>query len=250
MQITYSLETIPSVPSPIGLSIGSFDGIHRGHQFLIKTLRSFLGKEGTLALITFSNHPADVLSGRKKVPLLCSLRHKLILMEKEGVDLAIVIPFTREFSEIPYDIFLKRLLSILPFSTLVLGKGAAFGKNREGNEENILKAGQELQFTPIYLNKETYEGESFSSGLIRTYLMQGNLTQVTKLLGRPYSLFGEVNEAQFLDTEGLCLPPAGIYPIVIKKDSIIFQGKAHINQDVRLECKENLLGCAIEAIFL
>lgn len=244
-----TLESVPSFSSPIGLTIGSFDGVHLGHQFLLKTLRSLIGPEGILTALTFSNHPADVIPGRTKTPLLCSLAYKLQLLEREGVDLAIVLAFTQALSEVPYDLFIKNIFDKLPFSELVLGKGAAFGKARQGNEERLTKLGEEIGFRATYLNKENALGAACSSGRIRSALTQGNLKEVATLLGRPYALSGELKN-KIINTTNLCLPPPGDYPVIIKVNGASLPGTLHIDETATLSCEENLLGCRIEAIFL
>jgi riboflavin kinase/FMN adenylyltransferase len=249
MRIAYNLDTIPSLPLPCGLTIGSFDGMHLGHQFLLSTLRAHIGPKGTLALLTFSNHPADVIPGRKKTPLLCSQEYKLQLLERAGVDLAIILEFTHSFAEKSYDTFLKEIFTSLPFSYLVLGEGAAFGKNRQGDEQHIKNLGGKLNFNAIYLNKKKINNENCSSGLIRQYLQEGDLRHVTSLLGRPYALYGKIKN-HVLNTEGLCLPPLGTYPIIIRTHSREISGYAHIQENVTIECKENLSECTIEIIFL
>ncbi|MES2345662.1 MAG: FAD synthetase family protein [Chlamydiota bacterium] len=245
MHIIHSLNAHTASPPPYGLTIGSFDGMHLGHQFLLKTLREQLGPKGTLAALTFSNHPADVIPGLKKAPLLCSFEYKLQLLEKAGVNLAIILEFTSSFSEKSYDVFLKEVFKCIPFSYLILGTGAAFGKNRQGDELHIKNLGKELHFEATYLDKKKVDDENCSSGLIRHYLQQGDIHKVASLLGRPYALYGKIKN-HILDTTGLCLPPPGTYSILINN----IPAKAHINDEVTIECKEILSECTIEAIFL
>ncbi len=249
MLIARSLEDIPPLLPPCGLTIGNFDGMHPGHQYLFETLRRTIGEAGKLVVLTFNNHPADVLPGRARTPLLCSLSYKLKLIERAGADLVIALDFTKECAETPYDVFLHGLKQQLPFSHLVLGKGASFGKNRAGNEENVSKLAQELNFQVSYLEKQSADGEPISSGLIRASLEQGDLKKVNSLLGRPYTLYGKVKNG-VLETQDLCLPPPGFYPLLIRTERSQFPAAARITDKVHIECEENLLECIIEAIFL
>jgi len=178
MIITYSLEEIPSLPSPIAVTIGTFDGVHLGHQFILQELK----KHGTSVVLTFSNHPAEVLRNYKPLPL-CSLEEKLKLLESFGVDCTIVIPFTREIANQSYDLFLKNLKKHLPFTTLVLGKGATFGHKNAGDEIHIKALETELGFQAIYLEKLVLDGHPVSSKRIRELLAAGQNKQASALFG-------------------------------------------------------------------
>jgi riboflavin kinase/FMN adenylyltransferase len=246
MQIVANFEEIPKVQKPCGLTIGNFDGVHRGHQFLLKTLRRRIGNEGTLTVFTFNNHPADVIPSRPKTPPLYPLEYKLKLLEREGVDLVVGLDFTQELAHLSYRDFLIKLREKLPFDLLLLGEGAAFGKKQEGSQERIQVLAAELGFKAEYVKKEQHEEESYSSGRIRAALEQGDLKKVQALLGRPYALYGKVVN-NILNAQGLCLPPRGSYRVKIPPDLLAI---LHINEGIRIESEKNLLECTIEAIFL
>ncbi len=167
----YSLDNIPSLPQPISFTLGTFDTVHIGHQHLFSELK----KRGTAVVLTFSNHPSEILSKNPTTPLL-TLSQKLNLFEHYGIDLAIVLPFTQELASIPYDAFLQKI----SFSTLILGEGATFGYRGEGNETNVRK----LDLDVIYLPKLLIDDEPVSSSRIRTLIQNGELDQAQKLLGR------------------------------------------------------------------
>ncbi|MBI3211687.1 MAG: FAD synthetase family protein, partial [Simkania negevensis] len=176
-------------------------------------------EKGMSALLTFSNHPLSILAPHKNVCLLSSIDQKIALIKEQEIDLLLLLPFTKSLSETPYDLFLRDLHSHFPFSYLVLGEEAAFGKNREGNQERLQKIANELLFTVEYLPTATLEGLPISSGRIRKALEQGDFSTVEKLLGRPYSLlFPDV--PRLLDTHlcsyqtelfGLCPLPDSYY---------------------------------------
>lgn len=169
MKIVYNLEEIPPFSSPIALTIGVFDGVHAGHRFLLEEMK----KKGSVAVLTFSNHPSEVLRG-KQVPSLCPLDERLERLRVAGVDLAIVLPFTLDLASESYDTFLKNVQKHLPFSFLVLGEGASFGKGNLGTQKTICKL--DLGFEAIYLKKCTHEGAPISSQRIRDLLVQGKET--------------------------------------------------------------------------
>lgn len=246
MQIVPNFEKIPNIQHPCGLTIGSFDGVHCGHQFLLKTLRSRIGNKGILAVLTFNNHPADLIPSRPKTLLLHPLEYKLKLLEREGVDLVIGLNFTKELSSISYKDFLIQLHENFAFDFLLLGEGAAFGRKQEGNQERVEALAKELGFQAEYLKKEKDEKEAYSSGRVRAALEQGDLKKVELLLGRPYALYGKMIK-NILPVKGLCLPPKGKYRVRIVPDLL---ATLHIEDQVRIECKKNLSECTIEAIFL
>lgn len=179
MTIIHNLEDIPPLPSPIAITIGTFDGVHLGHQFILQELKKY----GTRVVLTFSNHPAEVLHNSKPLSL-CSLEEKLKLLESCGVDCIIVIPFTRELAHQPYDLFLKNLKKNLPFTTLVLGKGSAFGHKNAGDETHIKALETELGFQAIYLEKFIYNGSPVSSKRIRELLAAGDRHKASVLLNK------------------------------------------------------------------
>lgn len=173
----HSLKEIPPLALPIALTIGTFDGMHEGHRFLFKELK----KRGTAVALTFSNHPSEVLSGTAPT-LLCPLDERLKRMEATGLDLAIVLSFTHELSREPYDVFLRKVKDLLPFSFLILGKGAAFGKGNLGNEARIKTLQNDLDFQALYLNKQTRENQPISSQRIRNLIADGEQQKAKSLL--------------------------------------------------------------------
>ncbi len=178
MQIIESLEDIPSLTGPISLAIGNFDGVHPGHLYLISELK----KRGLPVIITFRNHPAEILSRDKTPPLLCSLEEKLRFLESAGVELIILLPFTPEMALTTYDVFLKKIKKHLPFQTFIAGKGDTFGFQRQGTEERIKSLQSELNFEAIYLQKFTFQGKPISSTRIRELLAKGEITEAHMLL--------------------------------------------------------------------
>lgn len=178
MKIVHSLEEIPPLPAPIALTIGMFDGVHLGHQFLLGELK----KHGTPVVLTFSNHPSDVLPQRTPAIPLCSLQDRLTKLENLGIACTIVLPFTLELSQVSYDAFLRELHTHLPFSTLVLGEGEAFGHKCEGTPERVQTLGLSVGFQAIYLKKTTLNNEPISSNRIRSLLVQGKKEEANKLL--------------------------------------------------------------------
>lgn len=237
MQVVNSLEEIPALASPIALSIGNFDGVHLGHQYIFNRLKQL----GTSVVFTFSNHPDEVLHSPK--PRLCTLEHKLHLFEIYGIDLVICIPFTKEFSTQTYEQFLKKLKTRLPFSFLIRGEGSTFGKDKGGDEAHVKALEKPLDFKAEYLKPFCFDGQPVSSGLIRQTLAKGDFQKMSHLLSRPYSIYGH---PPFIN---LALPPQGKYPVRILSDHHVAHGFVIVGSSLELECDENVLGHVIEVRF-
>jgi riboflavin kinase/FMN adenylyltransferase len=182
MLIVERLEEIPPLSGPIALTIGSFDGVHLGHQYLFQQLKKY----GTAAVLTFSNHPAEILRPNTAPPLIDTLDQKIHRLKIHGIDLTLMIPFTQELSSLSYDIFLKQLHTKLPFSHLILGEGSVLGHQALGTRENIEALAKKLNFEAIYLPKFLFEGEIVSSKRIRELINSGNFEQAFRLLGRRF----------------------------------------------------------------
>ncbi len=170
--------TIPFDLPPTALTIGTFDGIHLGHQALLQRLRECASHT---TVLTFTNHPLEILRAGPPPQLLLSLPEKLALLETLGIDSVIAIPFTLEIANLSYQEFLK------PFhlTHLLLGTGDAFGKNREGNLANLTRLAAEKKFALISVDKIALDGQPISSRRIRAALAANDLELASRLLGRP-----------------------------------------------------------------
>jgi riboflavin kinase/FMN adenylyltransferase len=255
MLLITDLNAIPSIAQPCGLTIGSFDGVHLGHQALLRHLKSKLSSNGILAVFTFSNHPSQLFNPENPTPLINSPLQKVKLLEKYGAHFIFLIPFTAEFAQTPFQTFLQKLKQQLSFSHLVLGSGAALGKNKEGDEAHVRHLGEQLAYTVDYLPKVLEKAIPISSGRIRTLISQGLLHEVQSCLGRPYSLVGRLNQEQVLTLPGLCLPPERVYPVHIKTSSSTHLGMAYISpakQILRIDLLEAAISLKeqdVEVIF-
>ncbi len=206
--------------SPRGLVIGSFDGVHLGHRHLLHRLKALQGGKGTQAVVTFSNHPSQVLKKQTPALSLCSLEQKVRLLEGAGVHLLFLLEFTPQLAAQSYETFLTQVHKAYPFQYLVIGKGDAFGKGREGTEERIMELGRQLPFKAEYVEKLKIDGETVSSGKIREFIQAGDFKKGAKFLGRPYSVYGPMKvegKNGVLNVKGLCLPPEGTYPVMVEK---------------------------------
>jgi riboflavin kinase/FMN adenylyltransferase len=251
MPLITDLNKIPKPDRPSALTIGTFDGVHLGHQALLQHLRDKLPPGGILTVLTFSNHPSHLFTPDSPTPLIYPPLHKAKHLFESGVDCVILVPFTKEFAQTPYDDFLEKLKTSLSFSYLAFGAGAVFGKNREGNETKIRHLAPRLNFEVDYLPKFLLDGSPVSSGRIRTLISQADFSAVKSCLGRPYSLMGRLSE-DLMHFPGICLPPEGAYPVHLKTTHGTYPGKTHVfpkKEQIHIDAKISLTDQDIEVIF-
>ncbi|QVL58224.1 MAG: hypothetical protein KFB93_03850 [Simkaniaceae bacterium] len=248
MKVVNSILEIPPLEGPVSLTIGVYDGLHLGHQAILKRLHKETKKEGSRVLLTFSNHPSTYLRPNSPAPLLMTFNHRLKLLEEHSIDLVIALPFDSTFAKQTYEEFFNSLCQRLPIKHLIVGDDARFGKERKGGPDEIKALDL---FTTTYLPKETYHKEPISSGAIRSYLEKGDLKKVKKMLGRPYSLrlpFDEANviredEVQYkwvTGAEKVCLLPPAVYAVDLQTEGkkipaiAFYRGTHSINNETEL----------------
>lgn len=236
MKIINSLSEFPTHTKPVVVTIGNFDGVHKGHQTVLHHLHKHAPPR---VVITFANHPSEVLYPGKTVYLICSLEHRLRLLEQEKIDYVIVLPFTKELSRQSAAQFLRSVKEKVPFNELVLGFDSVMGHDRQGKKPEIQKLSQQLEFNVTYLEQWLCDGEPVSSSVIRQAIHQGQWNKVETYLGRPYSMYGEVLPGQQhgkklgyptanLDVDHLSLPPLGVYAVKVKYDGLSKDGVANL----------------------
>jgi len=184
------------------LTIGVFDGVHLGHRHLISKLVTRAKQKSFLSgVVTFRQHPRDLLAPQTRLPFLMTITERERLLKQVGVDAVILISFTPELASLTAREFVSLLQKLLRMRGLVVGPDFALGKNREGNAEVLRSLGQELGFTVTIVPPKQINGEIVSSTAIRNALAVGDMRKVTKLLGRPFSLQGKVTIGQQRGTE-------------------------------------------------
>ncbi len=175
------------------VTIGNFDGVHKGHQQLFsQVVQKARSLNGTSVVITFDPHPLQVLlPGGIKLISTCQQKEELI--EQSGIDVLLVIPFTREFAKTTADSFVADLLvKKLGVKELVVGYDYAFGKGRSGNIDFLKQQGQLFGF-PVTVVEACYLGEQLvSSTKIRELVKEGKMAAARELLGRYYQIRGTV----------------------------------------------------------
>jgi len=179
---------------PVALTIGNFDGIHRGHQAMLERLGSEARKRGlTSCVLTFEPHPREFFSPQAAPTRLASLREKYELLAARGVERLHVLRFDKAFAALPPEVFIEQVLvGRLKARWLLIGEDFRFGARRAGDIGLLKKLagrfGYELQAMPTVM----HAGARVSSSTVRAALAAGNLAAAEELLGRPYSISGRV----------------------------------------------------------
>jgi riboflavin kinase/FMN adenylyltransferase len=178
---------------PSAVTIGVFDGVHRGHQHLVGTLLESARREGLASVaITFNPHPRAVLQPGTKVTYLTSLEERVELLQSLGLDAVGVLAFTSELAHLEPREFLALLVEELDMRLLVVGPDFAFGRNRSGTVAVSREIGEQLGFRVEVAPMLDEGGEKVGSTVVRQALADGDVSRVAMLLGRPFSLRGPV----------------------------------------------------------
>jgi riboflavin kinase/FMN adenylyltransferase len=180
-------------PTPAILTIGTFDGVHLGHQSLMReTMRSAREKGIAAVALTFEPAPREVLRPDQPLAYLTKLPEKLKYMEKMGLDETVVVPFTKELSQVQAPDFIAWVRQYMPFVELWEGEGFALGHGRTGNTEVLARLGDELGYKLCIAPLVEADGEPVSSTRIREAVMSGDMETATKMLGRYFTVPGTV----------------------------------------------------------
>ena len=183
-----------SITRPTVLTLGVFDGLHLGHQLIMKTLVERAQAIGAVpTVITFEPHPRAVLHPDSAPPLLQTFDQKIEALGVLGIEQTIIIHFDKEFAQLRAEEFLRDVLSDrLHAKEVYLGRGFAFGHNREGNIELLRKVSNDLGFFADEVPEVRLRGRRIGSTRIRELLLQGRVNLARRMLGRPYGVEGRV----------------------------------------------------------
>jgi riboflavin kinase/FMN adenylyltransferase len=201
------------VQVPTVATIGTFDGVHRGHRLILDALVEEAEQtNGRSLVVTFHPHPQEVLRNRgDSVPILTTLNERIALFDALGIDALLILEFTPEFAATPWQEFCRLLIEELGVRHLVVGHDHAFGRNREGNADSIREFGRDRGLEVAEVGPLVIDDETISSTKIRRALVAGDLATANAYLGRPYRVEGRVVKG---DGRGktLGIPTANIEP--------------------------------------
>ncbi|HVZ85365.1 MAG TPA: bifunctional riboflavin kinase/FAD synthetase [Polyangia bacterium] len=198
---------------PIAVAIGNFDGLHRGHQALLREARArAAARGGPSAVLTFTPHPARLFAPEKAPPLIMSLERRLELCAAAGVDIAIVEPFTRAFASIEADAFVRDVLRRdLGAGDVVVGYDFSYGRGRGGDVTRLTELGQQLGLGVAVIPPVLIDGRPCSSTRVRERVAAGDAPGAAALLGRPFEIEGRVVRGAGRG-RGLGFPTANLRP--------------------------------------
>lgn len=178
---------------PSLVTVGSFDGVHIGHQYLLGQMREAADQLGChISLVTFHPQPKAVLAPDLHIRYLTTPAEKIFLLDALDLDLMAILPFTRQTSRTPAPRFVKELVEHLKMCQLWVGPDFALGRNREGDIPALRGIGQTMGFDVRVVEPLVQDGEVVSSTRIRKLMMRGEIREATTLLGRYPSLTGQV----------------------------------------------------------
>lgn len=228
MRITQQLDDLRLEGRPVVLAVGSFDGVHLGHQRVIGLAVEMARKAGSEAwVLTLDPHPLKILKPEAAPLLITSTLHKVRLIEELGVDGCVIMPFTHELAVEEPDFFLKRLKQTVPgLSALVVGENWTFGHRGRGDMALLKKFAPELGFEATVVEPLLWKNAAISSTRVRQAVAKGQLTDAREMLGRLFSILGTVvlgkrvgRQLGFptanLDPHNEVRPPCGVYAVQV-----------------------------------
>lgn len=179
------------------VTIGTFDGVHRGHQYLLGRLKEEAARRGlACAVITFHPVPRAVIRPQVPVFYITSLDERIDLLRRQGVDFVVPVTFTSDVANLSARQFVALLREEMRMRVLVVGPDFALGRGREGTPEVLADLGREEGFEVVVVPPLTHERERFSSTTVRKALAEGDMETVQEVLGRPFTLEGPVVRGQ------------------------------------------------------
>jgi riboflavin kinase/FMN adenylyltransferase len=229
-----------SIPNSV-VTIGNFDGVHRGHMEIFRHLIACGIQRGLPSVVvTFDPHPLKILFAESAPPMITTFEQKVALIDSAGVDCLIVVPFTLEFSGMTADDFVRNVLcDSLGMSHIIIGHDYAFGKGREGNYKTLERIGAERGFTLEDMEPIGEEVVVFSSSLVRRLIAAGEMKAASGILGRYYMISGTVVHGRDIghslgfptaniSTRNELLPPDGAYAVMVSVDGKFVKGACSI----------------------
>lgn len=237
MRIIRAANELEPAGCKVCLGIGFFDGVHLGHQQVIRqTLAEARRHMAAGLVITFDQHPNVIVAPSRVPPLIYSLPQKLRAIEALGADTLLLIHFDQSFSEQTAEAFVHGVARDLGhIQSLCVGENFVFGHRRGGNVDLLRKLGAELEFAVHGMAAVSLDGRTVSSTRIREAIRGGDLDKASQLLGRAYSLAGSVVRGDGLgrqlgfptanlDVAGLALPPDGVYAVLAQGGGRTWRG--------------------------
>lgn len=242
MALFFDIESLPKFENAV-VTIGTFDGVHLGHRTILnEVIKHAKEVKGESIVVTFEPHPRKLLFPNQPIKLITPLQQKLDLIIRGGIHNVVVAPFTREFSQLSADEYIKDFL-VKKFrpQSIVIGYDHHFGHDRKG-DINLLKEYADRYGYKVYeISAQLIDEAAISSTKIRNALSEGRVTDANHMLGRNYSISGTVVEGKKLGRElgyptanirhsepEQILPAIGIYAVKVRWGQNIYKGMLSI----------------------
>ena len=252
MEVISDINHQPLPPSVA--TIGFFDGVHRGHRFLINQAKEVAAKDGLCsALVTFPVHPRQVIQTTYCPQLLSSPKEKVELLATTKVDYCILLPFTQELSLLSAREFMQLLRDKFNIRTLVIGYDHRFGHNRSDSFEDYCRYGEELDIYIVRARAYTDGEDKISSSVIRQLLKEGEVSRAARFLGYNYYLDGTVVDGYKvgrkigfptanlqMDCPNKLIPSEGVYAVYVYVEGRKWAGMLNIGHRPTLNNGTNL----------
>jgi riboflavin kinase/FMN adenylyltransferase len=273
MRVINGLKSFASCPGGCVIAIGVFDGVHLGHQKIIKALVEEAKKFGLPSLLlTFHPHPETILS-KREVNLLQTLDQRMSEIKKYGVQMAAVLPFNKKFAKLSAEEFIQTvIMDKFKAKKIIVGDNFRFGKKREGDVKKLREFALQCGFSVVSIPAVKKQNFVVSSSLIRDQLRRGDIETANTLLGRPYEISGTVVKGKSRG-KTLGFPTANIHPandiappgVFISKiciDSKLFPSVTHVGtkptfnepetmiESYIIDYKNDLYGKNLRVLFL
>jgi len=243
MKTVFGLKNLKKSLKKGVVTIGVFDGVHKGHALIIKKLVKYARRaKGEAVVLTFDPHPWHALHPKGRPPRIMSLAHKLRIFDELGADACVVIKFDRRFSRFTPERFIKKILvDKLNVSRVIVGENFIFGKGGRGTLAVLRRFGKRYHFAVEDISPLKRNGRIISSSRIRGLISRGQLSLAQSLLGRPVSILGTVAygygrgriigfPTANIDPHHEVIPPAGVYSAKIMLHYKIFNGILNIGR--------------------
>jgi len=224
------------------LTIGTFDGVHLGHQQVIDKMYelSLSANNQNKVVLTFSNHPRAIIHSEQTVELLTLCNEKIRLLEQKMIEYVCLLPFTKDFATQTAEDFILNYISKLSPSFLVIGREHFFGNNQSGNIETFQKFQNTFGYKVIEVNEYRLDNMELSSTAIRNLLKAGKVKEAATLLGYQYTFSGTVEHglkigqtigyptANISVNKQKLIPASGVYAVKVYVQNNIFDGMLYI----------------------
>ena len=245
MKVYHSIDQFPSGINT-AITIGTFDGLHRGHKYILKRLNERAEKQkAESVLLTFSPHPRHVLhKDNQNMKLITTLQEKQDLINQAGLDNLVIHEFTKKFSRIkPVNFVRDILVEQLNVHTLVIGYDHHFGRNREGSIQELTTLADLYDFNIEKIDPQYFEDVTVSSSKIRKLIEKGEMVKAKQYLGYEFMLNGKVIKGNSLgktinfptanivvEDKWKILPADGVYAVKIVLEAKEYKGMMNIGQ--------------------